>query len=70
MGDVYLAEDLKLHRSVALKVLPADVANDPQRRLRFLHEAHAASVLSHPNVSTIYEVGEADGTIFIAMELI
>jgi eukaryotic-like serine/threonine-protein kinase len=70
MGDVYLAEDLKLHRSVALKVLPAGVADDPQRRLRFLHEAHAASVLSHPNVSTIYEVGEADGTIFIAMELI
>ncbi|HEX7707941.1 MAG TPA: protein kinase [Thermoanaerobaculia bacterium] len=70
MGDVYLAEDLKLRRSVALKVLPAGVADDPQRRLRFLHEAHAASVLSHPNVSTIYEVGEADGTIFIAMELI
>ena len=70
MGDVYLAEDLKLHRSVALKVLPAAVADDPQRRLRFLHEAHAASVLSHPNVSTIYEVGEAEGTIFIAMELI
>jgi TolB-like protein/Flp pilus assembly protein TadD/predicted Ser/Thr protein kinase len=70
MGDVYLAEDLKLHRSVALKVLPADVAGDPQRRLRFLHEAHAASVLNHPNVSTIYEVGEADDTVFIAMELI
>jgi eukaryotic-like serine/threonine-protein kinase len=70
MGEVYLAEDLRLHRSVALKVLPAGVADDPQRRLRFLHEAHAASVLSHPNVSTIYEVGEADGTIFIAMELI
>jgi serine/threonine-protein kinase len=70
MGDVYLAEDLKLHRSVALKVLPADVASDPQRRLRFLHEAHAASVLSHPNVSTIYEVGEDADTIFIAMELI
>jgi eukaryotic-like serine/threonine-protein kinase len=70
MGDVYLAEDLKLRRSVALKVLPASVADDAQRRLRFLHEAHAASVLSHPNVSTIYEVGEADGTIFIAMELI
>lgn len=70
MGDVYLAEDLKLHRSVALKVLPSGVADDPQRRLRFLHEAHAASVLSHPNVSTIYEVGEADGMIFIAMELI
>ncbi|MFN2443171.1 MAG: protein kinase [Thermoanaerobaculia bacterium] len=70
MGDVYLAEDRKLRRSVALKVMPTSVADDPQRRLRFLHEARAASVLSHPNVSTIYEVGEADGTIFIAMELI
>ena len=70
MGEVYLAEDLRLHRLVALKVLPADVASDPQRRLRFLHEAHAASVLSHPNVSTIYEVGEDADTIFIAMELI
>ena len=70
MGEVYLAEDLRLHRSVALKVLPADVASDPQRRLRFLHEAHAASVLSHPNVSTIYEVGEDGDTIFIVMELI
>jgi serine/threonine-protein kinase len=70
MGEVYLAEDLRLHRSVALKVLPADVASDPERRLRFLHEAHAASVLNHPNVSTIYEVGEDADTIFIAMELI
>jgi eukaryotic-like serine/threonine-protein kinase len=70
MGEVYLAEDLKLRRSVALKVLPPDVASDPQRRLRFLQEAHAASVLNHPNVSTIYEVGETDETIFIAMEYI
>lgn len=70
MGEVYLAEDLKLHRPVALKVLPPEVAGDPQRKLRFLHEAHAASVLNHPNVSTIYEVGETGETIFIAMELI
>jgi eukaryotic-like serine/threonine-protein kinase len=70
MGEVYLAEDLKLRRSVALKVLPPDLASDPQRRLRFLQEAHAASVLNHPNVSTIYEVGETDETIFIAMEYI
>lgn len=70
MGEVYLAEDTKLHRDVALKVMPLDVADDPQRRSRFLQEAHAASSLNHPNVSTIYEVGESDGTIFIAMEYI
>ncbi len=70
MGDVYLAEDLKLRRVVALKVLPADVARDPSRRSRFLQEAHAASVLSHPNVSTIHEVGEDGESVFIAMEFI
>lgn len=71
MGEVYLAEDTKLHRPVALKVLPAEFANDPQRKARFLQEAHAASVLNHPNVSVIHEVGESgDGTIFIAMEYI
>lgn len=70
MGDVYLAEDMKLHRMVALKVLPADVSADAHRRSRFFQEAHAASVLSHPNVSTIYEVGEHGDTVFIAMEYI
>lgn len=71
MGEVYLAEDTKLHRPVALKVLPAEFANDPQRKARFLQEAHAASVLNHPNVSVIHEVGESEnGTIFIAMEFI
>ena len=70
MGDVYLAEDQKLRRLVALKVLPADVARDPQRRMRFLQEAHAASVLSHPNVCTIHEVGEDGDTVFIIMEYI
>src|SRR5687768_2244244 len=68
MGEVYLAEDTKLRRNVALKVMPADVSTDPQRRSRFLLEAHAAASLNHPNVSTIYEVGESEGTIFIAME--
>jgi len=70
MGDVYLAEDLRLHRLVALKVLPPDVARDAQRRTRFVQEAHAASVLSHPNVSTIHEVGEDGDTVFISMEYI
>jgi eukaryotic-like serine/threonine-protein kinase len=70
MGDVYLAEDTRLHRLVALKLLPRDVASDPQRRTRFIQEAHAASVLNHPNVSTIYEVGEDADSVFIAMEYI
>lgn len=70
MGDVYLAEDLKLRRMVAMKVLPADVVADPQRRTRFLQEAHAASVLSHPNVCTIHEVGEDGDNVFIIMEYI
>ncbi|HXI13723.1 MAG TPA: protein kinase [Thermoanaerobaculia bacterium] len=71
MGEVYLAEDTKLHRPVAIKVLPAEFASNPERRARFLQESHAASVLNHPNVSVIYEVGEsAEGKIFIAMEYI
>jgi len=70
MGEVYLAEDLKLRRTVALKVLLPDVAQDPSRRARFLEEAHAASVLSHPNVSTIHEVGQEGESVFIAMEYI
>ncbi len=70
MGDVYLAEDTKLRRDVALKVMPGDVSTDTQRRSRFLQEAHAAASLNHPNISTIYEVGDSDGTIFIAMEYI
>ncbi|HEY0594029.1 MAG TPA: protein kinase, partial [Thermoanaerobaculia bacterium] len=70
MGEVYLAEDLTLRRLVALKVLPSEVARDPGRRRRFLEEAHAASVLNHPNVSTIYEVGAEGETVFIAMEYI
>ena len=71
MGEVYLAEDTKLHRQVALKVLAPEFAGDPQRKARFLQEAHAASVLNHPNVSVIHEVGESgEGTIFIAMEFI
>ena len=70
MGDVYLAEDVKLRREVALKVLPDAMSADPQRRSRFLQEAHAASVLNHPNVSTIYEIGEAGDTVYIAMEYI
>src|SRR2546430_10299517 len=70
MGEVYLAEDLQLHRKVALKVLPPDVAANNDRMRRFEQEATAAAALNHPNIAHIYEIGEADGTHFIAMEFV
>jgi TolB-like protein/tRNA A-37 threonylcarbamoyl transferase component Bud32/Tfp pilus assembly protein PilF len=70
MGEVYLAEDTRLRRKVALKVLPADLASNKDRMRRFEQEAIAAAALNHPNIAHIYEVGEHDETHFIAMEFI
>jgi two-component system, LytTR family, response regulator len=70
MGEVYLAEDLNLERPVALKILPPEVAQDADRMRRFVQEAKTASALSHPNVARVFEIGEAEGIGFLAMEYI
>src|SRR5215813_2851898 len=70
MGEVYLAEDSQLRRKIALKILPSELADSQDRMRRFNQEAMAAAALNHPNIAHIYEVGEADGTHFIAMEFV
>ncbi len=70
MGEVYRARDERLKREVAVKVLPAELAADPERRSRFEREARAASALSHPNILTIFDIGTDRDTVYIAMELV
>src|SRR6266511_5754402 len=70
MGEVYLAEDSRMHRKLALKILAADLASDRNRMSRFNQEAMAAAALNHPHIAHIYEIGEAGGVNFIAMEYI
>jgi len=70
MGEVWLAEDPRLGRKVALKLLPGEFATDPERLRRFKKEAQAASAIDHPNIVVIHEIGESDGTLFIAQEYV
>src|SRR5688500_14510951 len=70
MGEVYLARDTTLERSVALKFLPANVASDADRMRRFTQEAKAAAALNHPHIAHIYEIGRTSGTHYIAMEYV
>src|SRR6476659_6832682 len=70
MGEVYRARDTRLGRTVAIKALPPDVADDPARRDRFMREARAAAALSHPNIAALYEIGDDQGQLFLAFEFV
>src|SRR3990167_3762147 len=68
MGEVYKARDTRLDRIVAIKMLPAGVAGDPDLRARFKREAHAVAALNHPHICTLHDIGEHNGTTFLVME--
>ena len=70
MGEVYLVQDTKLDRKVALKILPAELAANQDRMRRFIQEAKSAAALNHPNIATIHEIGQSNETNFIAMEFV
>ena len=70
MGEVWKARDTRLAREVALKILPADVADDPVRRARFENEARAAGTLNHPGIVAIYDISSAEGVLFLVTELV
>ena len=70
MGEVYLAEDTQLGRRVAIKLLPPEAISDEHARKRLVREARAAATLDHPNICSVYEVGEADGRSFVVMQYI
>src|ERR1700722_14615751 len=70
MGEVWRARDERLHRTVAVKILPADVSGDASRRARFEQEAHALAALNHPNIVAIYDIGSDDGRAYIVSELV
>src|SRR5688572_25463632 len=70
MSEVFLAQDTKLDRKVAIKILPADVASKQERMARFVREAKAAAALNHPNIAHVYEIDEVEGQHFIAMEFV
>src|SRR6185295_18678877 len=70
LGDVYRARDTRLGRTVAIKVVAADVAGDPARRARLVHDARATVVLSHPNIAALYEIGEDQDQLFLVFEYV
>src|SRR5689334_4790805 len=70
MGEVFRARDTRLGRTVAIKILRAEIAADPDRRDRFMREAQATAALSHPNIAALYEVGEDQGQLFLAFEFV
>ena len=68
MGEIYKARDTRLNRTIAIKILPAELSADPDRRVRFEREARAIASLAHPHICTLHDIGEHDGTTYLVME--